>query len=78
MSRKGECRKHPTLFLCYVDYLHRREETSCFQLELGRATKAKAESFALEGMQGKQYITSMDKVAVGEFWGVESCKATHT
>lgn len=29
-------------------------------------------------MQGKQYIASMDKVAVGEFWGVESSKATHT
>lgn len=46
------------------------------QLELGRGINAKALSFALEGIQDKQYVTSMDKVAAGEFGGLESYKAT--
>lgn len=75
MSTKAECEKHPTLFLCYADHLHRREKTGCSQLEPGRGIKARDESFALG--KGKRYINSMDKVVVEEFWSVESCKPTH-
>lgn len=73
-----ESEKDLIQFLYYADFLHRREETGCSQLELSRGIKAKTKSFALEGLQGKQYVTSMDKVAVGVFWGVESCTVTHT
>lgn len=48
-----EYEKHPTLFPCYADYLHEREETGCSHLEPGKEIKAEVKSLALEGIQGK-------------------------
>lgn len=53
MHTTEEYEKHPTLFPCYADYLHEREETGCSHLEPGKEIKAEVKSLALEGIQGK-------------------------